>query len=275
MVARASATPRRTADRILAIINHIEDTVLILQSDLRPDLNDKVPTLNDTILRELIVLDSKKLKIPISDAEVDRHLARVQEQLKMTRDDLMAFFKQKGLTLEQAKAELKKTLLIETTIDHRVKSKSYVSNGDIEKYNNEHPLIFYEIKQAQVPFTFGSKVIQRAVIDRAIESGEILTSVQWLGPFTLKDEDFSQDKNYIKELAPGTVVKVQETDEALSLIQLVEKRVVPLAVRKRDITNLLGRERYMKALDDYYDGLLKDAHISYLVQPEENATPAP
>ena len=35
------ATPRRTADRILAIINHTEETVLILQSDLRPDLNDK------------------------------------------------------------------------------------------------------------------------------------------------------------------------------------------------------------------------------------------
>ena len=113
----------------------------------------RVPTLNDTILRELIVLDSKKLKIPISDAEVDRHLARVQEQLQMTRDDLMAFFKQKGLTLEQAKAELRKTLLIETTIDNRVKSKSYVSKAEIEKYNDEHPLVFYEIKQAQVPFT--------------------------------------------------------------------------------------------------------------------------
>ncbi len=261
---QAVATSRKTADRILAIIHHTEEDVVILQSDLRPDLNDRVPTLNDTILRELIVLDSKKLKISISDADVDRHLARVQEQLHMTRDDLMAFFKQKGLTLEQAKAELRKTLLTETTIDHRVKSKSYVSKAEIEKYHDEHPMVFYEIKQAQVPFTVGSKVIQRAVVDRGIESGDILTSVDWQGPFSLKDADFSQEKMYIKDLVPGTVVKVHETDEAISLLQLVRKTVISLEERKKDITNLLGRERYMKALDDYYDGLLKDAHIRYL-----------
>lgn len=261
------AFERRTVDKVIAIIYHSEGSELILLSDLRPDLSDAVPSLEDVVLKKLIMLDGKRLKIPVSDAEVDRHVARVQEQLKMTREDLTAFFKERGFTFQEGRKELEKSLLIETVIEQRVKSKAFVPLTEIEKYHAEHPIVFYDVKQRFIPFEIGSKAIQRAVIDRDIESGELAQTGDWGTVLTLKEIDISFEKAFIKELAPGEVVRVQETDEGTSLLQMVCRRETPLEERKQEIQMQLARERYMKALQEYYDSLLeqkRDTRVRYI-----------
>lgn len=258
---------RKTVDKVIAIIYHSDGSELILQSDLRPDLSDAIPSLEDVVLKKLIILDGKKLKIPVSDAEVDRHVARVQEQLKMTREDLTAFFKERGFSFEDGRKELEKNLLIETTIEQRVKSKAFVPQTEIEKYHKEHPLTFYDVKQRFIPFDFGSKAIQRAVIDRDIESGALAQEGDWGNELTLKDADISFEKAFIKELEPGAVVRIQETDEGTSLLQMIRKRETPFEERKQEIQMALARERYMKALQEYYDSLLeqkRDTRVRYI-----------
>lgn len=249
---------REKIDQVVVLMHHPEGTILILESDLRPDLSDKKPSVREALLRELILLDAKKLKIPIADSEVDRHIARVQEQLKMTRADLIDFFKQRGFTFEQGRKELEKSLLIESTVEHRVKSKAYVPKQELEKYYKDHPLVIYSIRQAFIPFS-GSKTIQRAVIERDIENGTIAKTAQWQDPVVLKDSDFSQEKTYIKDLAVDAIVKVQETEDGIVLLQLVEKRTIPFEERKQEIAMDLGRERYKNALTEYYDMLMNDA----------------
>jgi hypothetical protein len=258
---------RRTVDKVVSIIYHSEGSELILQSDLRADLTDTVPTLQDAILKRLIILDGKKLKIPVSDAEIDRHLGRVQEQLKMTRPDLIEFFKERGYTFDEARKELEQSLLIEATIEQRVKTKAFVPQDEIEKYYQEHPERFYDVKQRYIPFEIGSKAIQRAVIDRDIESGELSQQGSWSEVLTLKEADISFDKAFVKEMEPGAVARVQETDEGTTLLQMVEKRQTPLNDRKQEIQMTLGRERYMKALQEYYDSLLmqkRDIRVRYI-----------
>ena len=95
---------KRTAvDKVLAIIYHTEGSTIILQSDLRPDLSDQVPSLRDAILKELILFDAKKYKITVSEADVDRHLARIQESLKKTREDLENSLKSVDIPLRRQK----------------------------------------------------------------------------------------------------------------------------------------------------------------------------
>ena len=255
---------RITADKILAIIYHSEGRIVILQSDLRPDLSDQAPTLREAILKELILLDAKKFKITISESELDRHLARIQESLKKSREELIAFFKERGYTFEQAKKELEKGLLVETTVAERVKSKALVSESERKKFYDEHPIVLYSVKQAFVPFGLGSKAIMRATVDRQIESGEITDEVGWSDPIELKESDIAAEKKHIKTLAPGSVTKIQESDEGITLLQLVSKTTVPYEERKKQITEELGSKRQKKALDDYCKGLIDAAHIRYL-----------
>ncbi len=250
---------RSIADRVLVNLHHPEGRVLILQSDLRPDLAGNVPDVQDLLLKELILLDAKKLRLPVSEADVDRHIARVQEQLKMTRADLIDFFKERGRTFEEAKKELEKGLIMEMTVEHRVKSKAQVPLSEIEAYHKEHPLAHYTIRQAFVPFAGGSKAIARALIEREIESGAINKTVSWQDPMVVQDEDFSAEKAYIKDLAPQSIVIAQESDDGMTLLKLEEKKVVSFDERKQEIAMLLGKDRYKNAYNNYCEQLLKSA----------------
>lgn len=255
---------RTMVDKVLAIIYHSEGSIVILQSDLRPDLSDQVPTLREAILRELILLDAKKYKITVSESDVDRHLARIQESLKKSRDDLHEFFKERGYTFEQAKKELEKGLLIETTVGERVRSKAFVPESEIKKCYEENPMVTYVIKNAFVPFGLGSKAITRVQIDAQIESGEIDKGVEWSPSITLKESDIAPEKAYIKDLKPGAVAKIQETDDGIALLTIESKTKVPYEVQKRDIMARKSMERQKQALDEYTRNLMDHAHVRYM-----------
>lgn len=259
----AKKRQRATVDKTLAIIYHGQGSTVILQSDLRPDLSDQVPSLRDGILKELILIDGAKYKITVTEAEVDRHLARIQESLKKSREDLVEFFKERGYTFDEAKKELEKSLLIETTIGERVRSKAIVSESEIKRYYEEYQTVEYVIKQTFRPFGLGSKAITRAKIDQEIESGEIVKGIEWSEPIVLKEADIAQEKAYIKELKNGAVTKIAESDEGISLLQVVSKGKVPYEDVKRQITMELGSKKQKQALDDYYGSLLKNARVRY------------
>ncbi len=255
------AHDRVVVDKVLAILYHQGGPTLILQSHLRPDLTDAVPTLKEVILKKLVLQRAKQLKIPLSESDKERHLARAQEQLGMTREEITAFFSNRGLTLEEAREQLGEMLLIEMTIDHVVRSKAYISNSEVEAYHKNNPLVFYEIKQALIPFGTGSKSLQRALLLRDIEQSpkDLLEKYSWSTPITIKGSDIAQEKSHITTAAPGALVLGQETSEGITLVQLVSKKEVPLSERKQEISALLGKDRYKVALDEFYDTLFKEA----------------
>jgi hypothetical protein len=263
------APKREVVDRVLATIYHPEGIVLVCQSDLRPGLSGQTPSLRDALIKELIILDgkvlttAKLLHMGSTEEEVEKALSRAQEQLKMTRDELIQFFKEQGLTLEEAKKELARGLLVENVIDARVRTKAQVSNKAIEHYYNEHPIVMYSLKQATVPFGSSSKKLTRALIEQEIASGQIEESVRWIDLGAIPDKDFAPEKAFMKELPAGSVVISAESDEGITLLKLVAKRVTPLEERKSDIANTLSQERYVETQKTYFERLLKDAHIRY------------
>ena len=255
---------RKVEDKLLAIIYHPEETVLICQSDLRADLSEKQPTLRDAIIRELIVLDGKKLKITVTDAEVDRYLARIQEQLKLNKEELEAFFKKQGFRLDQARKQLEKSILIENVIEARIRSKAHVSKFDIEEYHQKNPIEFYMLSRAHVPFNGGSKALTKALIEREIASGDVNATHTWQDIGRIDSKDFAPEKAYIKNLKPGSVVIADEADDELVLLRLESKTELSFEERKNDIANLLRQERYEKVQNGYYEKLIEDAKVRYI-----------
>ncbi len=272
---RSKVTPkpvpkREMADKVLATIYHPEDKVVICQSDLsRAGLSGQEPSLRDAIIKELIILDgktltkSKILNIAVSEDEIEKSLSRAQEQLGKTREELVEFFKEQGLTLAEAKKELERGQIIETVIEARVKTKSMVSDRAIEQYCKEHPHVTYTLRRATVPLNGSSKALTRALLQREMDSGEIETSVSWVDIGDIPDKDFAPEKAYIKELPAGSVVISDESDEGFTLLKLVSKKVATLAERKNEIAGILGKEMYLTTQKNYFDKLLKEANIRY------------
>jgi hypothetical protein len=274
LILSAQAVPpvkRERADALLAVIYHSEGKEIpICQSDLRPDLNGQVPTLKDAILKELIVLDAKKLKIPVADAEIDRALARAQDAFKMSRDELVLFFKENGYTLDQARKELERSILVENTLDSRIKSKSHVSQRALEEYHKQNPIVLYTLSQAYIPYQGGSKALTRVVVERDIASGDILKTAQWQDVGTVQDKDFAAEKASIKDLPESSVVISEEGEDGLTVLRIVSKKLVPFEERKQEIAALLGRDKLVAAQAAYFDKLFKEAIVKYspgVVQP--------
>ncbi len=255
---------REVVDQVLAIIYHPEGTIVICQSDLRPDLMERVPTLQDAIVKELIILDGKKLQIPFSDSGIDRALARAQESLGTDRAGLIKEFKKQGYSFEEARAELGKTIMIEDVIRARVESKAQVPEKKLKEYHENNPLEFYGLQQAFVPFQGGSKSLTRTLVEREIESGAIKENVAWTDLGTIQGKDFSADKAHIKELPVDSVIIATETDDGLSLLRIVSKKIVSFEERKQEIVAQLGRDRFMKVQGEYFENLMKQANIKYL-----------
>ncbi len=268
------APKREVADKVLATIYHPEDKVVICQSDLQAGLGGQAPSLRDAIIKELIILDgkaltkSKILNINISEDEVEKALSRAQEQLGKTREELIEFFKEQGLTLAEAKKELERGLIIETVIEARVKTKSMISDRAIELYHKEHPHVTYSLRRAEVPLNGSSKALTRAIIDREIASGDIETSVSWVDIRDILEKDFAPEKAYLKELPAGAVVISDESDEGFVLLKFVEKKEASLADRKNEISSILSQELYITNQKNYFDKLMNEANIRYSGLPE-------
>ncbi len=260
---------RKVEDCVLATIYHPEGIVLIRQSDLRSGLSGQAPSLRDAIIKELIILDgktlakAKMLNMGSMEEEVEKALSRAQEQLGMTREGLIAFFKEQGLTLEEAKKELERGLIVENVIDSRVKTKAQVSNKAIEQYHNDHPVVRYSFHQAVVPLGGSSKALRRAIVEQEIASGNIEHSVDWADIGAIAEKDISGEKAYIKDLPVGAVIISDESDGEFTLLKFIAKKITPLEERKNDIANMLTQERYIQTQKTYFDKLFQEANIRY------------
>lgn len=271
--AEPSKPTKYVLDRTLAVIYHPEDIVVISASDLRPSLDGAPKTFKQVLLEKLMVLDARELKITVTEEDVDKQLATVQKENNLTRDDVIAIFKQAGLSVTQAREDLRDQQMIQTVIEARTRSKTAVSAKEIETYYAENPIVQpgnITFCFAFVPFEhYKSKVTQRTAIQKGIESGDINTTAAWMDPITLNLKDVPEDKVFLKDLSSGSIVQAQETEEGVQLLKLIDKvpeTVVPLKEREREIMMQFRMDRRGKAIAEYHEELLKKARIKYLDQ---------
>lgn len=276
---------RFVIDRTIAVIYHPEGMVVISSSDLRPSLDGAPKTFKQVLLEKLMVLDAKELKITVTDDDVDKQLATVQKENNLTRQDILNIFKQAGLSIAQAREDLREQQMIQTIIEARTRSKTAVTGKEIEEFYSANPIMqpgSITFCFAFVPFEhYKSKIAQREAIQKSIESGDIGTAVSWMDPITLSFKDIPEDKLFLKDTPIDSIVQAQETSDGIQLLKLVDKvpeTVIPLKERERDIMMQFRMERRGKAVAEYHEELLKKARVKYLdphYAPEEPSIELP
>lgn len=258
-----------TIDKVLAVIYHNEGSTIVCQSDLRPGLDGMPRDLPQAILDRLMVLDAQKLKITISENDIDRHLAQVQKMYNLTRENLLKLFKKMGYTYQEGREQLRTMQMIDSIVDYRVRSKNLIEEKDVEAYYCEHPeIIPAEFKVAQIFIPFDKKQTkkqQEETIKLLIETNAI-DPERWDPEITLKANEIASDKAFIKDLSVGSIVRLQETEEGVRLLRLIDKKpeyVIPLREREREIRATLSKDRLSGGLESYQKSLWANAHVRY------------
>lgn len=264
------AISRQTADKIAAIIYHGDGSSLILQSDLSRGFGG-AKTLQQEISARLMLLDAQKLKVAITDSELEAQIAQLQKQNNMSSEDIKTIFKQDGFTEEEGKEELRKNFLIRKIVGYRVEDKISVSMKDIEEEYFKNPSYLpgkYTVRQGSVSFAGSSKSIKTALVKREIGSGKILNSVKWQSPITLETDQISPEMlSSIKDLSDNAVIILEESDNGITLLNLVSKTeacMVPFEEKKYEIRSKLMQTQYDKNMKDYEAKLSSEARVKIL-----------
>lgn len=143
-------------DRIVAVVNDDIITLFELNRTLKPYV-DKIKErgypleeeskvlfktrediLNQLIEQKITDQEIKRLKISISEKEIDQTIERIKEANYYTDEDLRAALAMDGLTMEEYHNQIKEQILRKRLVNLKVTSKIVITKEDIKSYYETH-----------------------------------------------------------------------------------------------------------------------------------------
>jgi hypothetical protein len=252
-------------DEILVTIYTKEGTHLILKSDLRPRLDGSPRTLRDIVLEFLLVLKAEAIKMLITDDEIERYLAQIQKDNKMTRKALERLFAELGYTYEEAVEQLRRTQMVGGLIEHKIKSRLIIQESEIIAYYDAHPEYREATYTLVQTFVSNNKTTLQEL--RELEKvNKLENAFEWEPEFIVQEDEMAADRRFIIDAPIGSLIEIQETDEGFELTLLKSKTprvLLTLEERHQDIDYLLHRERYDTLLHEYENEVLNEALLRF------------
>ena len=303
--ARAPAATKSdglVVDRIVAVVN--KNVVLLSEVDVLLDqmMQAEPPPAGadvvkaraarrdeilDTLIAEKLLEDEvRKLRIDVTDAEVDRVVQGTMQEHNLDMDKLKIALAHQGLTLEEYREGLKKQLTKMKIIQLKVKSRVQVNDTDVlakKKQLEKLSSLDFRVKARHILFLVppgddGKAALAKAEAAKArIANGEKFEDVAKavsedpgskdrggdLGQFS-RGEMVPEFERAAFNAEPGTLVGPVKTSFGYHLI-LVQERV-PVAQKTgeaalEDIRQRLYQSEIEEQFREYLEDLKKDAHI--------------
>lgn len=258
-------------DRPAVMVYGPERDHVICESELnRPSIDGLPSTWQNLVDNELVLQEAMRYKIPIDLSVADKYILSIRKQHGLSMDDVNAIFRNAHLSPEQGRQELVKMYTKNSVIEHKILSRLYIPQQDVEAYYHAHPIIKptkYELQLGLVPFNGKDPLEQKKDIIAHIKK-EGVAHIQWSESFWLKEDEIAEDKQFILSLKPGRISAPMQTPRGFELMKLCSKkeaRPVSLEKRYREIVTHLREEKAQVMIEDYLKDLRKGASLAFCV----------
>jgi peptidyl-prolyl cis-trans isomerase SurA len=262
----------------------------------------RLSILSKLIDNEILMRQAEKLGLLATDDEVDRKLNEIKSPF--TKEEFDARLKEKKLTLDDFKHDLRESLTVDKVLNKEVTSKINISDQDISAYYNAHKAEFnlveprYHLAQIFVT-TVPNPQVHNLKNDKAQNEAEARKKIQMLVNRLDSGDDFGQlATNYSEDpessgnggdlgFAPESSLKSTDAttrDLVLSLKpgqyspvitvvnpmtrQLIGFRIVKLISKEpagqRELSDPRVQENIRSQLRDRREQLLKSAYYEVL-----------
>jgi parvulin-like peptidyl-prolyl isomerase len=254
-------------NEVAAIIYHSEGTQYILRTDLRPGFDGQVKTLRDAIIEALMVFDAQAMHINVTKEDVDRFLAQRQREEGMSLKEVKRMFSELGMTFEEGIEQLRRMQMVQAILDFRVRGdkRIIVDRSAVEEYYKTHErteTASYTLAQVLIPYDTHT----RTQIEQMIDDGTIVSKIVWEDAFEVPEDGLAEEKKFITQKEPGSIVGFEETAEGFELTRLVAvrpARVIPLDEIYEEISFEIRKAVYDKVMFEYQAKLLQNAVIRF------------
>jgi hypothetical protein len=258
---------RELIDQLVAIVYHEEGEVPLFLSDLKTGIDGVPRTIESEIDKHLFLADAKKLKIEVTQENVDSYLAQVQKENGFSRQDLEEMFEELGYSLESGREYLRQNQTVDMILNFKIKQQLIVDKQEVDSYyaaQAGEKSVLYTVRfgSAQKKASLGS--LQDQINTILAEPNE---SIMWDDSLTIEESALAQDKLFIKDLLLNQPVFFDEEARLLNFIELQERKEQESTMSEEEfarIEALLKKEKYETALAKYKAELRSRASIKYL-----------
>lgn len=148
LAALGQAQAAQVLDRIVAVVNGEIITFLDLQQQIRV-ITGQAPTdveaariapqVLDGMIDDIIVRqEAVRLKVEVSDSEVDNEIRQFKARHRMTDDDFQRSLRLQGLTEEQFRERSRQDIVKHQIINYMVRRKVVVTQEEIDAYKERN-----------------------------------------------------------------------------------------------------------------------------------------
>jgi len=287
-------------DRIVAVVN--EDVVLLseLKRELQPyaerikssgysPVNEnqrlfKIRTdlLNKLIDQKLTDQEIKRIKIFVSEKEVDNAVERMKEANFFTDEEMRKMMAAQGLDMASYRQRIKEQILRSKLVNREVKSKIVITQEDIRSYHEAHQAQYggekkYHLRNLMMKISLEADPATRRNVQKRMEA--ILEKLKGGEPFD-KSDTTGRDLGLIgfqklspqlqaalKKMNPGEYTPVLDTDQGFQIFfvqEIVETPGKSLEEAATEIERTLYEEIVNKQFGLWLDNLRRRSHIKII-----------
>lgn len=283
-------------DRIVAVVNNDVITLSELEAALRPIMEriEQIPeekrekvlaqakrSITDQMIDSMLLeQEAEKLKIQVSDSDVDKILERIFKKQGVTAEQFTEALASKGGTLKNYKDEIKRESLKRKLIDKTVKSKVTVSEEEIGLYYAKHRDEYEGDKATRIqqilivkPKDAPGEIIEKRraraekILERlkAGESFDLMVGEYSQGPaaesggdlgFVEKGMMFPAVDQVAFSLHKGEISDVIESPVGFHIIKIIDRRgagIKPIQEVREEIVGEIGNEKMKKKFEEWMD----------------------
>lgn len=184
----AQAVPVETLNRTVAVVNgemislydlDLQAAPALLQANIDPKdpaAGAKVEALRKQVLDSMILdillkKEAERLKITVSDDEVENELNMMMERNRNSSEDLQRRLAAQGMTMDMLKERIRRSIINQRLITMMIYRKIVVPKEDVVKFYNDHPGAFVKDRALDVQLIVFDKKTDSKDIAEKIRSG--------------------------------------------------------------------------------------------------------
>lgn len=246
---------------------------------------DKKVALEVLIRDRVLNIAVQNLKLEASDEVLEKEISNVAKRNQLTRDSFAAALAQQGMTLDQYKKFLKKSIERQSLTEQEILSKIKISDEEIsdaylktsknaEKTSFEYTLsqIFIsrstrgdsaETSATEVYKRLGAGESFEGLASQASDDKTTREVGGLLGKFKLNELN-TQFSSAIKSLKKGQYTKIIKTKEGYHIFKVVDQKIIPnpdyLSQRSK-ISEMLTKKLFEETLERWFQDQIAQTNI--------------
>ena len=259
-------TRRELAERIKTVVQRMKAQNVQLPGDA--DLQRQI--LERMIVERAQMQLAKEMGVRVDDNQLDRSIARIAEQQKLTVQDMRNQMEKEGITFAAFREEIREEIIMQRLREHEVDSKILISDAEVDAHLAAEAAAAaeqFEMNISQIMIRIPENASPEVIAQRKARADEVMRQLRTGADFAKMAATYSDASDALKggevgwrsaerlpplfaealeKLKPGQVTPVMKSVGAFHIIKLTEKRSVAEAQAAASVTQTRARHILIK-----------------------------